>query len=349
METETIYERERIHVNVLVQSAGNFMRYVLRRWYLVLLALIVGGATGWWISKWYGTRYTAASAYTIQAQSNTGLLNTALSLASSLGLGSSKSGPTTYDNNFFAGLMKSKRIVKDALLDSAQVNGTNDLLANHFITLSKTAKDWDNDKKNFSFQHHNVKQLTTKEDSLLSLFYEEVIDDNLAVVYDPAAPFNKASVTSKSREFSVQLMNKLLDEISNYYANTLLQYNLNNLGLTEQRSDSLARALKAADARVARLRDNAQNVVRQEAMIALNDAVREQSLLSTQYAAAVSNYETAKAAVLSTSPILQVIDEPAYSVESESLNALVAAIAGAVLACVAVVALLAVLRYVRAA
>jgi hypothetical protein len=347
LETETIYELERIHVNVLVKATGNFLRYVLRRWYLVVLAILVGSVAGWWISKWYGTRYTAASAYTIQAQSNTGLLNTALSLASSLGLGASKSGPTTYDNNFFAGLMKSRRIVKDALLDSANVNDKNDLLANHFIVLSKTAKDWDNDTKNFNFQHADIQRLTTKEDSVLSLFYEEVIDDNLAVVYDPAAPFNKASVTTKSREFSVELMNKLLDQISNYYTNTLLQYNLNNLGLTEQRSDSLARALKAADARVARLRDNAQNVVRQEAMIALNDAIREQSLLSTQYAAAVSNYETAKAAVLSTSPILQVIDEPAYSVDSESLDALLAAIVGAVLACVAVVALLAVARYVR--
>lgn len=336
-------------MNVLVKATGNFMRYVLRRWYLILLALIVGCVMGWWVSNWYGTRYTAACAYTIQAQSNTGLLNTALSLASSLGLGASKSGPTTYDNNFFAGLMKSRRVVKEALLDSANVNGKNDLLANHFIPLSKTAKDWDNNMKDFRFTHSDVRNLTITEDSALSLFYEEVIDENLAVVYDPAAPFNKASVTTKSREFSVQLMNKLLNQISNYYTGTLLQFNLNNLGLTEQRADSLARALKSADARVARLRDNAQNVVRQEAMIALNDAIREQSLLSTQYAAAVSNYETAKAAVLSTSPILQIIDEPEYSVDSNNINALVAAIVGALLACVAVVMLLALLRYMRTA
>ncbi|HZF99423.1 MAG TPA: hypothetical protein VEY71_00390, partial [Chitinophagales bacterium] len=216
METETIYERERIQVTVLVHAAGNFMRFLLRRWYLVLAALIVGATAGWRVAKWYGTRYTAACAYSIQTQSNTGLLSSAMSLASTLGISSAKTGPA-YDNNFFAGLMKSRRVVKEAMLDSAVVFGTNDLLANHFLGLSKTSRGWDKDAamKDFRFVHADVHNLTLREDSVLSLFYDEVIDENLAVIYDPAAPFNRASVTTNSREFSVALMGRLLYQISN--------------------------------------------------------------------------------------------------------------------------------------
>ncbi len=310
-----------INLPAIYQGIKKSIRYTLSKWYFILAFILIGALCGGLISYLYGINYVATSSYTVQSQQSSSLLNSALSLASSLGI-SSKTGTSSYDNNYFANLMRSKRIVKEVLLSNSTVNGKEDLLANHFYYASKFKKKWSDDEllKDFKFKHQSINKLSPIEDSVLSLYYDMILDKHLSIVYDPNIPFNQVKVSSISRDFSVAFNKLLLKKISDYYTNTITSYNLINIEIARYRVDSLSNAVKEIDNRVAKLKDASVNIIKQEAMISLNDALRNQSLLNIQYSAAVSNYELAKANMVSSAPILQIIDEPEYSVDVLSIS-----------------------------
>lgn len=81
------------------------------------------GVFGYLVSVMYGVSYSSNCAFTVQGQSaSSSLLNSALSLASTLGI-SGKPGSGSYDNTFFANLIKSRRIIKESLLKEEVIDG----------------------------------------------------------------------------------------------------------------------------------------------------------------------------------------------------------------------------------
>ncbi|MCS6991188.1 MAG: hypothetical protein NZL95_04930 [Chitinophagales bacterium] len=315
---------EEINIGAFFSGVREAAGFVLRRWYVLLLFVAVFSGLALLYAWWYGKKYVAHAAFAVEGQTpSTSLLSSALSLANALGIQTSQAKGNTYTNNFFAELMISRKVVKEALLRKAVINGKEDVLANHYASLAKLrtgglfSKGWNDNPRlrDFSFQPKPLSQLTPLEDSLLEVVYNTILDKNLEVVYDETNPFNTATFTSRHADLSRYMLMAILDKTSGYYMENVYELNNKNFRIAEMRVDSLGRELRKLDARVARLRDQANNMVRQQGLIELNEAQRDQSLLATQYAAAVNNLELAKVTILTTAPILQVIDNPQYSLE----------------------------------
>ena len=91
---------------IAIGKIKTIWKFLIRKWWVFIIALILGGGVGWLIHYEYGIKYTANCSFSVQGQSaSSSLLNSALSLASSIGI-SAKPGTGSYDNNFFANLMK---------------------------------------------------------------------------------------------------------------------------------------------------------------------------------------------------------------------------------------------------
>ena len=304
----------------IIAGIKNSYRFLLKRWWILLIGFFLGGATGWLYCFVKGTTYTANCSFTVQGQSaSSSLLSSALSLASSLGISSKGGGPSSYDNNFFANLMQSRRIVKETYLQEEKVNGKKDILGNHFIQVTGLAEKWEGDKRlgNFKFKHTELSALTRLEDSVLTTIYDLTLnDDYLLVNYEADAPFNNATYTCASFDFSRKMMKHLLTNTSTYYLREMFNLNNSNLMLAEKRLDSIANAIHQLDSRVARLRDNSNNIIKQSGLVELNAAIRDQGLLNIQYSSAVNNYELAKVSMLGSSPVLDVIDDPMFSTDT---------------------------------
>lgn len=321
-------ETEISYSNIFIKIKATF-RFLLSKWWILCIALVVGSIIGWTIHYLYGVKYTSNCSFTIQGQSaSSSLLNSALSLASSIGI-SAKPGTGSYDNNFFANLMKSRRILKHTLLEDGMIDGKKDIMINHFIKVTGINDDWEGDKRldGFKFKHNEIHALTRLEDSVLTLLYNKILDEYLTVTYDESSPFNQAKFTTPNYSFSNIFMQKLLKNTSNYYINDMYSLNNANLRIAERRVDSLANAIRSLDVKVASLKDNSNNVVKQKGLVELNSAIRDQGLLSIQYSSAVNNYELAKVTLTTDTPILEVIDDPQFSTEV-SLIPIVIAIAG---------------------
>ncbi len=293
----------------------------LRKWWILLIASLLGAGTGWFYCYWKGTTYVANCSYTVQGQSaSSSLLSSALSLASSLGISTKGGGPSSYDNNFFANLMESRKIVKESLLEKESVDGKKDQFANFYIKMYGYEDDWKGDKRldGFKFKHTTLTTITRFEDSVLNFIYDKVISDNFLVKFDDSEPFNTANFTSKSFDFSSKIMKHILDNTSSHYLKEMYVLNDNNLRLAQKRLDSIANAIRLLDQKVAKLKDNSSSTIRQSGLVDLNAAIRDQNLLTVQYSSAVNNFELAKVSLMTQSPVLDIIDDPLFSTDTNT-------------------------------
>lgn len=318
-----------------------YFRKVIYSWKFLIIGIIAGAALGRLVSWFLGVKYTATATYAIQSTTSNTTLSSALSLASSFGLGT-KTG-STFDANYFTELSKSKRIIKETFLQNASINGKNDLLANHFYYCSKFYKKWD-DKESplfqFSFKHNQLNELTALEDSVLTVYYNYLIDKNLTAVTAENNAFNRITLSTINREFSKEFTNALLRVMQAYYKKSVENINNFNFDIASKRVDSLAEAIRMADAKVARLKDNAANTIKQQGLIELNNALREQSLLNIQYSAAVNNYEASKTALIGTAPVIQLIDIPEFTGDVKYLDPFWSMVIGALLSLIAVLGII---------
>jgi hypothetical protein len=331
---------EEIQIGPLWTNIKLTSRYILKKWYVLLIFIAVCSVLALVFVWWYGTKYIATTSFAVEGETaSSGLLSSSLSIANALGLQGSAAKNQTYNNNFFATLIQSRRVIKASLMEEAVMNGKKDLLANHYINLyhwrtgSIIHKGWNKDPKLKDFYFHSkpLEQLTSLEDSIMNVIYEDIMENNLIVTYDATTPFNIATFNTRNRDYSMWMMKKMIDKAATYYMDNVYELNKKNLNIADYRADSLAKVLKGLDYRVANLRDISNNVIRQKGLLDVNTATRDQGLLVTQYQAAVNNLELAKVTVLTTAPILQVIDDPVFSTEVSYVRWYIALIVAALL------------------
>jgi hypothetical protein len=329
---------EEIHLGPLWTNIKQSFRYVFRKWYILLIWIAIFGGLGLFYAWWYGLKYISTASFAIQGQSaSSGLLSSSLSLANSLGLsGSVGKGGGGFDNRFFASLIQTRKVIKESLMQEGVVDGKLDLMANHYIDLYRwrngglISKGWNDDPKlkNFKFTPKPLEQLTRLEDSILNVIYQSIIDNNLTMEYDESSPFNTATFVTRNHDYSMNMMKHMVDKSANYFMEDVYYLNRQNLGVADQRVDSLGKALKNLDYRVAHLQDVTNNLIRQKGMLGTTAAARDRDLLNQQYSAAVNNVELAKVTLLTTAPILQVIDDPRYSTQASFVSKTAAFIVG---------------------
>ena len=331
---------EEIQIGPLWTNIKHTSRYVVRKWYVLLLFIAAFSLLALVYVWWYGTKYIATTSFAVEGESASGgLLSSSLSIANQLGLQGSAAKNQTYNNNFFATLIQSRRVIKASLMEEAVMNGKKDLLANHYINLyhwrtgSIIHKGWNKVPRLKDFYFHNkpLDQLTPLEDSIMNVIYDNIMDNNLVVTYDATTPFNIATFNTRNRDYSMWMMKNMVDKAASYYMDNVYQLNKKNFNIADYRADSLAKVLKGLDYRVANLRDLSNNVIRQKGMLDVNAATRNQGLLVTQYSAAMNNLELAKVTLLTTAPILQVIDDPIFSTEVSFVRWYIALIVAALL------------------
>ncbi|MEO5674171.1 MAG: hypothetical protein ABIQ74_05965 [Chitinophagales bacterium] len=335
-------EDEEIQIGPLWMNIKQMFWYVLKRWYILLIWIILFSAIALVYVWWYGTKYIATTSFTVEGQSaSSGLLSSSLSLANSLGLQGSAAKNTIYNNNFFATLIQSRRVVKESLMQEAVVNGKKDLLANHYVDIyhwrnsTFIRKGWNKNPrlKDFYFQPGKpLDQFTPLEDSIMNVIYNNIIDNNLLVTYDASTPFNIATFNTRSREFSMSMMKNMVNKSASYYMDNVFALNKKNLNIADSRADSIGRVLRGLDYRLANLKDLSNNTIRQKGLVDVTSASRSQGLLATQYSAAVNNLELAKVTLLTTAPILQIIDDPVFSTEASFVRWYIALIVAIFLA-----------------
>jgi len=313
----------------LFLKIGSFIRFLLSKWLILLIAGIIGGGIGLLIAIYTKPTYTGTLTFVLSTDSKGGSLS---GLASQFGFDLVNStGNDVFSGDNILTLFKSQRMLKLVLFKKPPA--WNDILANIIV------KEWEWDKKwmekkrtnnQFPFPEDTAK-LTPVQDSLLREVYDRILEKDLTVIRtDKKLSVYKVSTTSTHETFACYLTRFLMDETANFYIETKTSLAKLNLRMLQQEADSLKGLFGGV------ISSTAAEVDR---TFALNPALQVQrapvqkgqvhaTVLATAYGEVVKNLEIAKITLRKETPLYQIIDVPSLPLKAMKISKRIAVTAG---------------------
>jgi hypothetical protein len=309
-----------------------FFRFVFTYWIAILLAGIIGGAFGYFISKLVKPKYTANLTFVLSSESKTGSLS---NLASQFGLDfGSGSGNDVFSGENIITLFKSKKMIRSVLFKTPP--GSKESLINIFVKELGVSERWGKNErtKNLVPFPKDVEQLTPIQDSLFRELYNTIVENFLTV----SRPDKKLSVyelttTSTNPIFACYLTKYLMDQTAQFYIETKTSLSKINLAMLQKEADSLRALLGGAISSTASEGERTFNLnpaLQSERAPAQKSQVRA-TVLATAYGEVVKNLEIAKVTLQRERPLYQIIDEPELPLKAKRLSGLLCALAGAII------------------
>ena len=319
---------DEIKLTDLVRGFKKYSWHVLKWSWVLVLFCVLFGWLGYWFAKkspWAPPDYVAnASFNAVDAKSSAGGL---MALAGSFGVNIGGGGTS---NEVLMGIFKSRKVIKSALLTDVDYNGKKEKLGNIYLDISGLTEDFQEIPllKDFRFKSNNLTSITPAEDSLLAFIYNGLIEDYILVEYDPLAGLIKASVETRDFILSQQLCAKALQYTVEYYTLAQGDKNKSNFNLLNRKVDSLGFEIKRREDALAGNKDRNVFNKKQEESIIQQKYQREISILTGQYSEAVNSRETARTSMLTTSNIMNIVDNPMFSVDRIYLKTLLWVVIG---------------------
>ncbi len=300
----------------LLEQAADWWREIKEHYKLALgilagtVLLLLG------IAFFSGKQYEAKLTFMVNEDEGSKLGGIA-GLLESVGFGSVASSDFNLDR--IMDLAHSRRVIYKALLDSVEVKGKRDLVANHLIEVYQLHKRWARKKpklKDFVFRSDSLEAFGLLEHTALNEIYKYVdkgegkIDPLLSTAMSPESGIMSTTITSRSQELSLHLALSHFQALSDFYIEKMVEKQRVTYEQVKEQADSIGRALRAKEYELARFMDRHQNLIPQTAQLRKDRLEREVFILNTMYAEAVQNKELAHFALKNKTPFVQAIDKP---------------------------------------
>lgn len=308
-----------ISVREIINKVRNWFSYLRSKWLVLLLLCIVGGATGYTYALFEKKVYQASFTFALEDDkgSSSSGLGGALGLASSLGFDIGGNAGGAFSGANLIELMKSRRLVEKALLDS--LPGKNTSLAEVFIDMQGLRKAWESQpaiNRQLQFPPNpDRSKFTLQQDSVLGMLYSLIIKKHLEIDQkDKKASIISIDVKSESEIFSKYFAEAVAKEVSDFYVEVKSKKAKANVLILQRQTDSVRHELDQAITGVGMATDMtfalnpALNVKRSPTSQRQVD-VQVNTAVLTQL---IANLELSKVALRKETPLIQVIDEPVF-------------------------------------
>jgi hypothetical protein len=298
--------KEQDQTKLLQAKAKEALFYLLKNWYLLILAIMAGGAIGYISIRKVQPTYTANFTFVLstdQRPGGGGLAN----LASQLGVDNSGSGT----DNIFSGdniieLFKSRELIGSALLsvvDSASHQSMLNYIAqSHFPAAYKNLGPFNQFPKSYSAPKTKL--------------YRRILTDvaNSFVVFkkDKKLIFYVISATSTDPNMAFYIAKYMLDQTSNYFIDTKTKVAATTVRLLKHEADSLGGVIGGTFTSNAATLDRTFNlnpsISVQRSGLMFNQA--KATAMATAYAEVMRNLEASKINLQKETPLYRIIDQP---------------------------------------
>jgi hypothetical protein len=298
--------KEQDQAKLLQEKVKEALFYLLKNWYLLLLAIIAGGTIGYISIRKVEPTYTANFTFVLstdQRPGGGGLAN----LASQLGVDNSGGGA----DNIFSGdniieLFKSRLLIGAALLSEVDSSSHQTLLnyiaQTQFPAFYKKLGPFNKQPKSYS-------ALKTK---LYRKIITSVANSFLVFKKDKKLIFYVISTSSTDPNIAYYVAKYMLDQTSKYFIDTKTKVSVNSVRLMKHEADSLGSVISGAFNANANTIDRTYNlnpsVSVQRSGLMFNQA--KTTAIATAYAEVLRNLEIAKMNLQKETPLYRIIDEP---------------------------------------
>lgn len=309
------FRDDEISLRDLVIKIQNTYLILLKNWWKLAIAGIIGAGLGLgyaWIKK---TKYTAELVF-VTAEAEEGGLSKLSAIGSQFGfdLGGGSSGAFGGDN--LLELMKSRLLVEQTLFDSLSHEGRRFRLLEYYLRRDSQEKSETPAVALSGIV--NRESCGFRQDSLLKEVYKRITQGGLVVEnQDKELAFKKVAFTDVDPVFAKAFVENLTENVTDFYLETKFRQARSNIRLLERKADSVERVLRSRMVSVAVQRDQNQFLTNSEGTVQMVKQQMEVQLLTTMYGEVVKNLELSRTMAAHNQPLIQVIDRPRFPLEDD--------------------------------
>ncbi len=319
----------------IINHAKAFIRYLLKKWWMLAIAMIIGAALGALYYNIQKPKYEAVTTFILEEKSGGGGGLAGLASQFGFNIGSLSGGGSMFAGDNILNILKSKNIVQKVLLSPAEGNSPKETLADLYLDFSGLKKHWQKKPQLANIIFSNIQgTITPLQDSVLNAIYEALIKKNVSVERtSKQGSIIRVTVTAANSTFARLMSVRLVDEAGKMYMEIKTGTAEANIQQLQNRSDSLLFLLNRKSYTAAASQPLDINPAIKTAVVPTEIASRDKTVLATLYAEVTKNLEASKLLLSQQTPVIEVLDRPSYLQNDNRMGLLLLIIVSIVALC----------------
>ncbi|WP_333887971.1 lipopolysaccharide biosynthesis protein [Sphingobacterium siyangense] len=321
-----------------ILKTKSWLRYLFSKWYVWLLAGLIGGLIGFFYAKYRTIEYTATTTFVLETGENTGGgLGQMAGLAALAGIDLGGSGGGIFQGDNLFELYKSRKMIEAVLLHKSPID-TSLTLMDRYISMEKLEDMWKAKKPELiqiDFSKKTPANLQRDRDSILQAVVKDINKNNLTVgKLDKKSGLIKVDVKSTDELFSKEFNEVLVAQVNDFYIKTKTKKSMDNIGILQRKTDSVRAVMNGNISMAATVVDATPNLNPTRQAQRLVPTQRSQFSAETNRAILgqlVQNLEMSKMALMKEAPLIEKVDEPVLPLSDDKIGKLKTAILVAIL------------------
>lgn len=309
----------------IINTSKAFMNHLLRKWWILALAIIAGaglGAAYYYIQK---PKYEAVTTFILEEKSANSSGLTGLASQFGFNLGNLNGGGSMFSGDNILTILKSKKVVEQVLLSKVDSSlHIGESLADYYLEFKKLKKNWQKKPSLANLSFRDIKnQITPVQDSILNVVYQGIVNKNLvAERASKQGSIIRVKVTAPDCIFARLMSERLVNAAANLYMDVRTGTAQENIRELQRRSDSLLYLLNIKSYSTAASQPLDVNPGVRTATVATEIGLRDKTVLATVYGEVTKNLEASKLLLSQQTPIIQLLDRPGYLLEDKRMGLL---------------------------
>jgi hypothetical protein len=301
-------DKKTIVLGDVIESVKRFFSYLRSQSKLIAFCGLLGLVLPLIYRALQKPAYAASTTFILEEKSATGGGLAGIASQVGLDLGSLGSGSSLFTGDNILDIIKSRVIIEKVLLTPISGN-SGKTLADLYLEFSGMGEKL---PAPVSFASPSVTH-TVYQDSVLYVMYDQIAKKNVSVDrLNKKGSIFKIITVSQNQVFSKNFAERLLKETTTYYVNVKTSTAASNVKRLQARGDSLLRVLNAKSYNAASFQILDPNVAFKSMSVPAEVSSRDKSIVFSIYAEVTKNLEMSRIALVSQTPVIQLLDVPKY-------------------------------------
>ena len=316
----------------MILTLRHYFRAGLRGWPWIVAGVLLVTTYMVWSALVTPVRYEARIAFVVNDnKSDGGGLG---SILGQITLGGGGGGGANLQR--IKSFVTSRQLINDLLLTETEIDGRQDLVANHLVAANHLVEAFEIDTtvSPARLSTDSIPTLSIKERYLLKGIYNYLAfntDRSLTVNIDVVTDELIVIVRTQSEELSLYLAETLFTRLTEFYTEEAVAPSRVTVERLQVKADSVLAELEAADYQLANFGDTQLSLMRQRDRIRSVQLNRKITILSTAYGEIVRNLETAKFSLDAVTPYFKLVEAPFRPLDRRRKDPWEAALYGALI------------------
>ncbi len=306
-------EKKTIVLGEVIESIKRFFSYLRSQFKLIALFALIGLILPLIYRAMQKPAYAASTTFILEEKSASGGGLAGLASQVGLDLGSLGSGSSLFTGDNILDIIKSRVIIEKVLLTPISGNAGK-TLADLYLEFSGLGERLPA-PVSFAIPAASIvaPAHTVYQDSVLYVMYEQIAKKNVSVDrLNKKGSIFKIVTVSQNQVFSKNFAERLLKETTTYYVNVKTSTAAANVKRLQARGDSLLRVLNAKSYNAASFQILDPNVAFKSMSVPAEVSSRDKSIVFSIYAEVTKNLEMSRIALVSQTPVIQLLDVPKF-------------------------------------